>query len=381
MNIRDIILEEAQYLMKEIETANSRIPTYPYREVSSGRFVIDVDEPQKNIKTKFDVTFSPEGNTEEKAYSIAFKESGGDYNVQTGMGIQFRILATIMKIVKEQVAIHDPNILTFQPVKAPGETGNRRLSLYMQYVKGGAGEDFDAFIIGGDRKVSVEKRNPSFPIENGYQPPEVIQDIITQLSVYGGHYQTDLMPNDPDFEKFSMTSWGAFLVEGSQGRRGTSSARRFVDWMFSVPELSYVQGAHEPDRYDAPIDPETRPTAGVPDAPIQRVTGDPHTATAMMGTFQHFLQSEVYGNPDLDILEPFFETVKSLGDFSELRSRAEAGLMAARTPNQSQRLNEIIQAIDQLKRMYQQYSQRYGTSGLDENQVLNEIEKNLLDLL
>ena len=77
------------------------------------------------------------------------------------MGVQFRLLATITKIVKEQVAIYDPNILTFQPVKESGESGNRRLSLYMNYVKGGAGEDFDAFILGNKQKVNVEKRNPS----------------------------------------------------------------------------------------------------------------------------------------------------------------------------------------------------------------------------
>ena len=379
MDIRDIITEETQNVIREIVTgADSRIPTYNYHQASEGRFTIDVEEPQKDIHTKFDVTFSPEGNTEEKAYSIAFKQQGGDYSQKTGFGVQFRILATITKIVKEQVAIHDPNILTFQPVKESGERGNRRLSLYMQYVKGGAGEDFDSFIIGGDKKVNVEKRNPSFEIANGYQQPEVIQDILTQLSVYGGHYQTDLYPNDPDFEKFGMSTWGGMYVESNAGRtRGTSSARRFVDWMFSVPDLSYVQGAQEPDPYRTPADPATQ--TGV-DAPIQRVSGT-DTATAMVGTFQYFLQTQVYGNPDYDILEPFFETVKSIGDFSELRSRANAGLQVSRSTTDTERLTEIIRAIDNLKRKYNDYASMHGTSPMDENQILNEVEKNLLELL
>jgi len=378
MDIKDIINEETQNWIKEIETTNSRIPTYQYQQASEGRFVIDVDEPQKNLHTKFDVTFSPEGNRDEKAFSIAFKESGGDYGTQTGMGVQFRILATITKIVKEQVAIHDPNVLTFQPVKSGGEKGNRRLSLYMNYVKGGAGEDFDAFIIGGDRKVNVEKRNPSFPIENGYQSPEVIQDILTQLSVYGGNYHTDLYPNDPDYEKFSMTTWGGFHSKSNRtGDRGTVSARRFVDWMFSVDDLTYVQGTHEPDPYQTPTEPST---IGV-DAPIQRVGGDSHTATAMVGTFQYFLQSEVYGNPNYEILEPFMETVKSLNDFNELRSRASHGLSASRSSADTERLQEIIKAIDLLKRNYSDYAQRYGTSGVDENEILNEVEQKLLELL
>lgn len=378
MNIKDIIYEETQHAIKEIVTgADSRIPTYNYHQASEGRFVIDVDEPQKNIHTKFDVTFSPEGNPEEKAYSIAFKQQGGDYSQKTGFGVQFRILATITKIVKEQVAIRDPNVLTFQPVKEAGESGNRRMSLYMQYVKGGAGEDFDSFIIGNKQKVNVEKRNPSFPIENGYQDPEIIQDIITQLSVYGGHYQTDLYPNDPDFEKFSMTPWGAMYMESNRnGRKGTVSARRFVDWMFSVPDLLYVQGAHEPEPYEVPAEPTQRG-----EVPIQRVSGAGHTATAMVGTFQHFLQTSVYGNPEYEILEPFFETIKSMGDFSELRSRANHGLSAARSNADVERLREIIRAIDLLKQNYNDYASRYGTSPMDENQILNEVEKNLLDLL
>jgi hypothetical protein len=379
MNIQDIINEETQHLMREIVTGgDSRIPTYSYQQASEGRFVIDVDEPQKNIRANFDVSFSPEGNRDEKAYSIAFKPSGGNYSDKTGMGVQFRLLATITKIIKEQVAVHNPNILTFQPVKEHNESGNRRLSLYMQYVKGGAGEDFDAFIIGGDRKVNVEKRNPSFPIENGYQDPETIQDILTQLSVYGGYYQTDLYPNDPDYEKFSMTSWGGFHAESNRnGRRGTVSARRFVDWMFSAEDLSYVQGQHEPEPYQVPREPTT---TGV-DAPIQRVGGDSHTATAMVGTFQYFLQTQVYGNPEYEILEPFFETVKSIGDFNELRSRASHGLSAARSSADTERLTEIIRAIDQLKREHQDYAERYGTSAVDENQILNEVEEYLLELL
>lgn len=378
MDINQIIREEAQRTIDEITTGgDSRIPIYNYNRETEGKFVIDVEEPQKNISTKFDVNFSAEGNREEKGYGIAFKQQGGQYSEKTGFGVQFRILATITKIVKEQVELYDPNVLTFQPVKEGGEKGNRRMSLYMQYVKGGAGEDFDAFIIGDKVKVNVEKRNPSFPIENGYQDQETIQDIITQLSIYGGYYQTDLHPTDPDYEKFSMTTWGGMVAESnSGGRRSTISVRRFVDWMFSVPDLSYIQGAHEPQPYEVPRE----PTAPRGEVPIQRVSGG-HTATAMVGTFQHFLQTEVYGNPDYEILEPFFETIKSIGDFNELRSRASNGLHAARTSADQERLQEIVRTIDVLKQNYNEYARRHGTSSVDENQILQEVEEQLLELL
>lgn len=379
MDINQIIKEEGEHVLYEIATgADSRIQTYEYYLESEGRFIIEVVEPQKNLNTKFEVTFSSEGNREEKGYSIAFKQQGGDYQQKTGFGVQFRILATITKIVKEQVSIYDPNVLSFQPVKETGEKGNRRLSLYMQYVKGGAGEDFDAFIIGDKSKVTVEKRNPSFPIENGYQDPETIQDIITQLSVYGGHYASDLPPSDPDYEKFSMTSWGMMLKESNGGRTGTISARRFVDWMFSVPDLSYVQGQHEPEPYEVPVDSPTQTPTG--DAPIRRVSGG-HTTTAMVGTFQHFLQTEVYGIPDYEVLEPFFETIKSISDFDDLRNRASNGLRAARTTTDQERLQQIIRTIDTIKQNYNDYSRRHGSSGINENQILQEVERQLFDLL
>jgi len=378
MNIKDIINEETNQLVKEIATgSDSRIPTYSYQQASEGRFVIDVNEPQKGIRANFDVTFAPEGNRDEKAYSIAFKPSSGNYSDQTGMGVQFRLLATITKIVKEQVAIHDPNILTFQPVKAEGEKGNRRLSLYMNYVKGGAGEDFDAFIIGDKRKVNVEKRNPSFELENGYQETEVIQDIITQLSLYDGYYKTDLYPDDPDYVKFTISNWGGMYAQSKQeGTRTTISARRFIDWMFSIDDLTYVQGQNEPEPYEVPTEPTTTATG---DAPIQRVT-QPQQPTAMVGTFQYFLQSEVYGNPEYEALEPFFETAKSYNDFLELRSRASTGLGAARNSADTERLQEIMNTIDNMKRKYAEYADRYGTS-VNEDDILNEVELKLLELL
>lgn len=374
MNIANIINEEFQKAIDEIVTGTeSRIPTYPFHDGGEGTFIINVDEPQKNIHTKFQVTFTPTGNREEKIYSIAFKESGGDYQTKTGYGIQFRILATITKIIKEQIEKYQPNVITFSPVKESGEQGNRRMSLYMQYVKGAAGNDFDAFIIGNKQVMNVEKRDPSFPIENGYQPQEVIQDIITQLSHYGGYYQSDLHPDDPDYVKFSIQTWGGLVMQTTNGaHKSTGSCRRFVDWMFDYPDLVYIQGAHEPEPYYVP-QPERD------EVPIQRVSGG-HTAPAMMGTFSHFLQTEIYGNPEFDILEPFFESMKTPQDFSELRARANVGL-ATQSGSGAERLRKIIMAIDILRTNYNEYSRRHGSSEMSENDILAEVERNVMDLL
>jgi len=375
MNLINIITEEFQKTIDEIITgAESRIPTYPFHDGGAGIFIIDVNEPQKNIHTQFQVTFTPTGNREEKIYSIAFKERGGDYDTKTGMGIQFRILATITKIIKEQIEKYNPNVITFSPVKESGESGNRRMSLYTQYVKGAAGEEYDAFIIGNKRVMNVEKRDPSFPIENGYQPQEVIQDIITQLSHYGGYYQSDLHPDDPDYVKFTIQTWGGLVMETRNGgHKSTGSCRRFVDWMFDYPDLVYVQGAHEPEPYYVPQPDVSR------EVPIQRVSGG-HTAPAMMGTFSHFLQTEIYGNPDFDILEPFFESMKTPQDFSELRVRANAGLQTQGSAS-AERLRQIITAIDTLMSNYNDYARRHGSHEMSESEILAEVERQVLNLL
>jgi hypothetical protein len=244
----------------------------------------------------------------------------------------------------------------------------------MQYVKGGAGEDWDAFIIGDNYKVNVEKRNPSFPLQNGYQDQETIQDIITQCSVYGGYYEADeVSRHSTDYQKFSMTSYGDFRIDDNEGAGGTVSARKFVDKIFSNPFVKYVEGSREAQPLPRPARTAAQPSGEVPIEPVRRAGAQ--QAQGMMGTFPHFLQTQVYGNPTYDILDPYFETVKTVSDFDALRDRA--GIAASRAAQRSdvERLNGIIEAIDALMAHYNQYRRQYGV-----NETLNEIEKTLLDM-
>jgi len=70
-----------------------------------------------------------------------------------------------------------------------------------------------------------------------------------------------------------------------------------------------------------------------------------------------------------------------MNDFSELRSRANHGLSASRSSSDTERLGNIITAIDLLKQNHNDYARRYGTAGVDENEILNEVEEKLLELL
>jgi hypothetical protein len=247
--------------------------------------------------------------------------------------------------------------------------------LYMQYVRGGAGTDWDAFIIGDNYKVNVEKRNPSFPIVNGYQDQETIQEIVTQCSVYKGYFEADeVSRNSDDYQKFSMTTYGDFRIDSKNNDvKGTLSARRFVDMIFSNPFVKYVEGTGEAHPLPRPA--TTTPSGEVPIEPVRR---SGQQTQAMMGTFPHFLQTQVYGNPDYTILDPYFDTVKELGDFEALADRASIAASRARNAADVERLNGIVAAVTALKTHYSQYRRQYGVN--ESLNVLNEIEKSLLEL-
>lgn len=383
MNINEIINEETQHvieehilsLVEEVRTGISTVPTFPYTKRREGMYIIRIDDDEKDIHTNFEVTFNNTGNRDEKIYGIAFKEEGGDYNKKTGMGVQFRILSTITKIVTELVREYDPNILTFNPVREDDKQVNRRLMLYMRYVKTGAGNDFDSFIFGNQVKVNIEKRNPSFPIENGYQEPEMIQNIVTELSLYHGQYISGNIPrNDPNFVTFQMQDFGGMQVRGVENK-STGSARRFVDWMLDEGDLKYIQGSREAQPYQEPTQ-QQQPT--ISQAPIQRVShGEPD---ASIGSFMHFMQSEIYGHPQYDALESYYETAKSIEGWSELKDRARQsimGLSSMDTANRD-RLQDIITAIDMLENRYREYRETYNE---EIREALNEVEDALNELL
>lgn len=375
MNIYEIINEEFDGFLNELVPTEREV--FPYEKANSigTEYEIKIDLPEKGINAIMVVYFSPIGDASDKAYSISFKERNGSWGDRTGFGVQFKLLATISKIVKELTVTHDPNILGFAPVQKAA-TGNKhtsphqRLKLYMEYVKAGAGEDFDAFILGDSYAVTVEKKNPSFPLENGYIDRETIQDIITQLSVYMGSYETDLPKDSPEYAKFIMSMYGGGTMYTPHGSKTTISMRRFVDWIFSTEFVEYVHGSKEPQQVTSPSR-QAQPQQGRTDAPIQRVTRHSVSGDNVgdATTFIQFLETNVYGNSTYDVLDPYFETMKSLGDFEELKNRANLSLANARTTADRERLLAIIDAVDTIKNSFHNYTR----DNSNVNEILNEI--------
>ena len=369
MDIKKIINEEVNEWLDEALNL-SRVP-FPFRKVSNTRYVFDVNIPEKNYNVTYDVTFGRVGNEDEVGYSIAFGDGGyGD----TGLGEPLRIMATVSNIVKDFIRENDPDILNFSPTRTGSDNRrntNRRLDMYHYFVKQGAGDEYDGFIVGNKDMMTVEKRNPSFELENGVQDPETIQNIIKDLSLYGGRYETDDVPrNDPNYRVYSVGGWGGLTMQDGSGRqKRTISARKFVDWLLS-DDVAYVQGRNEPIKYNEP-----EPTNQPVDAPIRRVGGRSQAGVAQLGTFQHFLNNNIYGFDNYQELQPFFDNHKNLADFNELKTKTERQMWTA-DDAEKDRLQGIVDAVDKLRREYDQYERNFST-----RDTLNEIESQLMELI
>lgn len=389
MNILEIINEEFSGFLNEVTPRN--VHAYPYTKIRDTKYVIRIDDDEKDVHTNYEVVFSPSGNADEKVVGLSFDEQGGSY-VINDFGIQFRILATVTKIVNDMVRDTNPDIITFSPLKQGRKinpkTGrvknvnpNQRLQLYMNYVKEGAGEDFDAFIIGDADRVQIERKNPSFGIENGYVDPESVQDVVTQLSKYKGYYESgDVSPNDPNYIKFDANHGTLMMSKGGQRVKTTRSIRRFVDWMMGYPELNYVPGHADPDR-DAYTPSQQQQRSDEPvDRPVRRVGSTPErpSGQAMIGSFEYFLQNNVYGIDRYAALNDYYEGFKTLYDFKDLRSRAEDTIASGIQPQEHARLQEVIDAINMLEREFQDFAREHGT---EVNETLNEIEASLKELM
>jgi hypothetical protein len=380
MNVNDVIHEEFNRFINELIPTGRN--TFPYEKAneSGSQYNIFVDVPERGINAVMIVYFNTIGETDDKAYGISFKEKGGSWSDSTGFGVQFRLLATISKIVKELIQQYDPNVLTFSPVtkEATGQKNTskfQRFKLYMEYVKAGAGDDYDAFIIGDNHTVNIEKKNPSFPLEGGYIEPEDVQDIVTQLSVYNGSYETVEIPeNDPDYRKFVMSTYNGGIMRTPRGSKSTISVRKFVDWILNTELVEYVHGDKEPQQVTTPQrQPQPQPQ-GRTDAPIQRVVRN-NVSAETSEDFVQFLETNVYGNSAYDVLDPYFETMKSPRDFEELKNRARQSLPNARTTADRERLLAIIDAVDRLNNSFQLYNRNTGDETL--NEIINEMN-NLL---
>jgi hypothetical protein len=88
------------------------------------------------------------------------------------------------------------------------------------------------------------------------------------------------------------------------------------------------------------------------------------------------METEIYGQPQYDVLEAYYETAKTLESWSELQDMARQSMMPL-SPNDTanrDRLQSIITAVDMLLARYREYRE-------ETNEILNEVEDVLNELL
>jgi len=407
----NILTEEFDYFLKEMITGQGHVPTFPYERIGEGRYRVQVSYPVREqvgtiqkvrkdsdgrpmkdsqgrpirtsvpkyrdtgeIKTiPYVVNCVTRKNNDEKIMGISFDEERGGYR-NTGANVQFKLMATISEIIKKEIEITQPDIITFQPVGGSTEssnTGNRRMDLYLEYVKGAAGDEYDAFITKGGGSASVEKRNPSFGLKHDLDDPELAQEIFTDLVDYGGHYETShLKENDPNYVKFGASGYGFYKEspnnpDPNERRKGTMSLRRLLDWMEDYPDLNFIYGRRDPNKIDLPQYARGSSVQQPQTAPLPP-----------MGTFGHFINTEAINNNDYNILRPFMDSIKNIDDIRRKRTEISANLARATDQNEIERLQEIVDAFDKLINAYDNYRQMHNM-----NETLNEIETELKDLL
>lgn len=413
MNIFEKILtEEFEYFLKEVTAGEGDIQTFPYERIGEGRYRIRVSYPVREQvgwveKIKRDSNRQPvrdyngeivkerkpkyretgevrtvpyvvncrtTKNNDEKIMGISFDEEGGGYK-NTNIDVKFKLMATITKIIKEEIQHTQPDIITFQPVGESSRsdvTENRRMKLYLDYVKGAAGDEYDAFTTKKGTHASVEKRNPSFGLKHDLDDPELAQEIFTDIFDYGGYYETShLREDDPNYVKFGSSGYGFYKEspnnpDPNQRRRGTMSLRRLLDWMEDYPNLNFIYGRRDPNKIDLPQ--YTRGSSAQP---------QPQAPMSPIGTFGHFINTQAINNDDYNVLRPFMDGIKNIDDIQRKRTEISANLARTTDPNEIERLQEIVDAFDKLINAYDNYRQ---THGINES-LLNEIQEELENLL
>jgi hypothetical protein len=148
MNIINIITEEYHDLMSEAFDAN--VSSYEWTKDYENNDYYYEFITDDNDKYYVDI----ENDTYEGAESwvISFTVGGYKYEDTVNKGKIFRVMATIINIIKDFINNVDPEIITIIPSKKNPED-NRRLNMYMGYIKKHLPSNYDV-------KIDYDLSNP-----------------------------------------------------------------------------------------------------------------------------------------------------------------------------------------------------------------------------
>ena len=145
---RSLIREEIKNVLKEIGEGTAK--PYEYKHVADTpygiyySFTTDPDpnktflgKPAPGTEYEVDLRFWDIQTSKPSSTNIdvAFSTHGGEYEEETNDNVQYRIMATVLAIVKETLKKHtEITTLTFTPAKA-SKVDDRRARFYKAYIE------------------------------------------------------------------------------------------------------------------------------------------------------------------------------------------------------------------------------------------------------
>jgi len=120
-------------LLAEIGDASIKPSPYTKNQINSDKLVYNFNVQGQEYR----VTINEFGdNGEDIMFDFNKVESPEDTYLDTNLGHQYRILSTVVAIMKEYIKEHpDTKELTYIPVKTQGEDDSRREKLYKAYIQ------------------------------------------------------------------------------------------------------------------------------------------------------------------------------------------------------------------------------------------------------
>jgi hypothetical protein len=169
--LRQIVKEEIRKVLKEVGEGTAK--PYDYKLFADTkddiyyRFTTDVDpkntflgQPRPGTEyevelRRWDMEAVKRSST---AMDVAFHTAGGDYDEETNDNVQYRVMATVVAIVKEVLQKHpEVTTLSFTPAKA-NDMDQRRARFYKAYVEKQLPGSTTIQLEGGGFKLQLPKR-------------------------------------------------------------------------------------------------------------------------------------------------------------------------------------------------------------------------------
>lgn len=110
-------------------------PSHAY--ISKDNKVMVDDE----FEDKEDMSYEESLEYERDGFLVGFRVVGGDHGDVTNKNEMYKVMATILAIIKVNNNIHNPDYYKFQPAKK-NKMDDRRLNLYLAYIKKNIGNEW-----------------------------------------------------------------------------------------------------------------------------------------------------------------------------------------------------------------------------------------------